>query len=425
MAPEALEREAMSLVGHHDVDGRPGFKIALQEIDGQWYCYLAGFWHSGWAVLDVTDPADPELLNWIDGPENTFTLQVQVADGLMVTSLEKPREREPTDGPSFDPAADYEEGAIVWDVETDPAAPEPVGRYHTGGEGTHRNYYAGGDYAYMAAVPDDCEGRMLEVVDLSDPSDPETVGRWWWPGQHEDDDEAADETYYLHGPAYVHGDRAYLSYGRVGMVMLNVSDPTDPTLLSRLGFGGLGSWLGAHSAIPLPDTELAVINSEAILESHPLEGEGDPLNYAFVVDVSDGGAVGFDGQRPTGPRIVSSLPLPTPEDALPYETYYGKPGRFGPHNQHHSRTGHPRHVTDDHLFMTWFNAGLRVFDISEALAPTEVGYFVPTEPDERKGGSRPATGLVSTLEDVVVDSRGYVYCTDPHQGLLVFETDLL
>ncbi|MFC7232336.1 hypothetical protein ACFQMM_14825 [Saliphagus sp. GCM10025308] len=59
MAPTAKERDAISLAGYTDLDGRPGFKMALQEVDGTWYMYVAHFWHSGWSVLDVTDPTDP------------------------------------------------------------------------------------------------------------------------------------------------------------------------------------------------------------------------------------------------------------------------------------------------------------------------------------------------------------------------------
>lgn len=425
MPPTATEREHVSFVGHHDLEGRPAFKIALQEVEGRWFCYLTGFWHSGWAVLDVTDPADPEHLRWVSGPKNTFTHQVQVADGLMVTSLEKPRRRGGVAGPRYDPADPYEEGALLWDVGSDPADPDLLGRYRTGGDGTHRNYYAGGDYAYMAAKPDDCEGRMLEVVDVSEPTNPEVVGRWWWPGQHENDPRDDEATYYFHGPAYVDGDRAFLSYGDKGMVVLDVSDPTDPERVTGLNVRDLGSWLGTHSAISVPGTDLVAMNSEAILEGSPCERDGEPMNYAFLVDVSDERAVGFDGKQATGPRIISSMPTPRPEPNQPFDSYHEKPGRFGPHNQHHYRNSDLRFRTDEYLVMTWFNAGLRVFDISEPSAPVEAGHFVAEAPDERRGDTRPESGLVSTFEDVVVDRRGYIYVTDPHHGLVVLESDLL
>ena len=426
MVNEPIEQRNVSLVGYHDLCGRPGFKIDLYEVDDRWYLYTAGFWHSGYTILDVTDPSNPTYVDFVEGPDNTLTLQSMVAEGKLITSLEKPRRgRGHVDGPKPDPSKPYEEGAYIWDIETEPTEPTLLGHYETGGDGTHRNFYDGGDYAYMATVADEYEGRHLAVVDVSDPTDPTEVSKWWWPGQGPDDSEPADETYYFHGPAYVEGDRAYLSYGSVGMVVLDVSDPTDPQFLSRLNFGDFGSWLGCHSAVPIPGTDLLVANSEAILEGTPLGDDGEPLNFTVIVDISDDSEVGFDGKNQTGPRIVSWVPVPTPEPGLAYDNYHEKPGRFGPHNQHHYRPNSERLASTDLLFMTYFNAGLRVFDVSDPLAPAEVGYYVPGDPPERIGRPRPGQGLVSTLEDVVVDTRGYIYCTDPQQGLFVFETDLL
>jgi hypothetical protein len=429
MPGDPIEQHNVDYVSSHDLDGRPAFKIAVHEADGRWFLYLASFWHSGWTVLDVTDPTEPEVVRFIEGPENTFTLQVQVADGLMLTSLEQPRVRDRVNSEEFglypyDPDGDYETGAYVWDVESDPADPELLGQYDSGGTGTHRNYYNGGDYAYMCAGPDGFDGKCLTVVDLSDPTKPEEVGRWWWPGQGPD--ETADERYYAHGPAYVRDDTIYMSYGSVGGLIFDAEDPTDPELKSRLQFGDLGSWLGTHSAIPVPDRDLMAVNTEAINEGRPFDDDGEPLNYTVVVDISDVDTdPHFEGQRHHGPRIVSWVPTPEPEANAPYDTYYERPGRFGPHNQFHYREGRPRLKTDEYLVMTYFNAGLRVFDISEPLHPTPVGHYVPENPDTRIGSPRPGAGLVSTFEDVVIDDRGYIYCTDPQQGLFVLESDLL
>jgi hypothetical protein len=69
--------------------------------------------------------------------------------------------------------------------------------------------------------------------------------------------------------------------------------------------------------------------------------------------------------------------------------------------------------------MTYFNAGLRVFDISDPLQPTEVAYFVPDDPPVRQGPK--PDKLVTQFEDVLVDHRGYVFCTDKNRGLFVIE----
>ncbi|MFB6299912.1 MAG: LVIVD repeat-containing protein [Halobacteriales archaeon] len=425
MTPDPVEARNVSLVAHASLDQRPGFKMALNEADGRLLLYLAHFWHSGWSIVDVTDPADPTLETFIEGPANTVTKNIQVDDGLMITGLERPTEGYgPIDDPR-DPAEPHEEGAYIWDVDTDPLNPQLRGHYETGGAGTHRNFYTGGEYAYMIAWPADYEKGILTVVDVSDPSQPREVGRWWAPGQGPDDEQPATAAFYGHGPAYIRDDRAYLAYGRYGPVILDVSDPTDPTMISRLAMGdGLGSVLGTHSFIPLPASDIAVVTTEAISEQSPLAG-GEPLNYTALVDISDERPFGFaDDSGSIGPKFLSTVPLPTPEEHLPYDNYYEKPGRFGPHNLHHPRAEPLRYQSNERLVMTWFNAGLRIFDIADPLAPTEIGYYVPDDPDERIG-TRPSSGLVTHFEDVVVDHRGYMYCTDPNAGLFVFESTVL
>ena len=62
------------------------------------------------------------------------------------------------------------------------------------------------------------------------------MGRWWLSEQFSTGGEASWE-FYLHGAPYVSGDRAYLSYGKAGMVILDISDVTAPVLVSRLDFG--------------------------------------------------------------------------------------------------------------------------------------------------------------------------------------------
>jgi hypothetical protein len=66
----------VDLLAYRDLDGRSGLKLALQEVDGHFFRYVAGFWHSGWSILEVTDAEHPELLRFLDGPPNTMTVQV-------------------------------------------------------------------------------------------------------------------------------------------------------------------------------------------------------------------------------------------------------------------------------------------------------------------------------------------------------------
>src|SRR2546430_4170579 len=77
-----------------------------------------------------------------------------------------------------DPNAAFEEGFLVWDVSS-PADPVRLGRYSTGGNGTHRNFYDGGRYVHCSSVPAGYDGHIYQIVDLADPSTPRAVARWW------------------------------------------------------------------------------------------------------------------------------------------------------------------------------------------------------------------------------------------------------
>src|SRR3989338_1944499 len=79
----------LELLGYHDLGGKPAFKLAMQEVNGRWYLYMGHLWHRGWSILDVTDPAAPQCAAFIPGPENSWTIQIQVAAGKMITALER------------------------------------------------------------------------------------------------------------------------------------------------------------------------------------------------------------------------------------------------------------------------------------------------------------------------------------------------
>jgi hypothetical protein len=67
--------------------------------------------------------------------------------------------------------------------------------------------------------------------------------------------------------------------------------------------------------------------------------------------------------------------------------------------------------------MTYFNAGLQVFDISDPQRPTIAGYYVPDDPPDRLGLL--PRDLVVQAEDLIVDARGYVYMTEKNSGLYI------
>ncbi|MDP9483372.1 MAG: hypothetical protein M3P84_09140 [Chloroflexota bacterium] len=388
----------MEIVGYHDLDRRPGFKMAIQEVAGRWYLYVGHLWEPGWSILDVTDPSRPGLIRFLPGPTNTWTIQVQVAGGRMITALEKI-----DTGWGEDPDAPFEEGLLIWDV-SDPADPVQLGQHKTGGNGTHRNFFDGGRFVHTASARAGFAGHIYEIVDLADPRSPQAVGRWWVPGQRlAGDEQAAPEGTSLHAP-YIVGERAYLAYGGAGLVILDIADPSSPALVSRLDFAPpFTPIIATHSAVPLVGRDLIAVNSEAIEEDC-----AEPLGFAGLVDIVDERA----------PRVVSMFPLPGPPPDAPYRNFCERGGRFGPHNLHQSQANPALLARDDLALLTWFNAGLRAYDIADPRLPREIGEFVPPDPVERRG-ILPAGRLTAQSEDVLADRRGNIFVTDKNHGVYV------
>ncbi len=288
----------LRVVGYSEVNRRPPFKLAIQEVGGRWLLYMGHLWDRGWTIMDVTKPQDPRVLNFIPGPANTWTIQMDVEEGKMITALE----RMPP-GWGGDPSKPNDEGVLIWSL-ADPIHPTLLGQYKTGGSGTHRDGYFGGNYVHLAAGMPGYSGNIYVIIDISDPAHPVEAGRWWVPGQWVAGGEKPVPGVSLHGPPYVQGNLSYVPFGAAGLVILDVSDPANIKKVGQLPFTPpfLGN-IGAHSALPLPNRNLALVNSESIREDC-----NEPLNHASVVDVSN----------PANPTLLAVMPLPVPPRGLPY-----------------------------------------------------------------------------------------------------------
>ena len=69
------------------------------------------------------------------------------------------------------------------------------------------------------------------------------------------------------------------------------------------------------------------------------------------------------------------------------------------------------------IYLTYFNAGLRVYDIKDPIQPVESGWFIPPDPTANSG-PLPKDAVAQT-EDVLVDTRGYIYITDKNWGMWI------
>jgi hypothetical protein len=91
-------------------------------------------------------------------------------------------------------------------------------------------------------------------------------------------------------------------------------------------------------------------------------------------------------------------------------------GRFGPHQFAETRDGEI--IGGSLLYIAYFNAGLRVVDISDPFQPREVGYYIPNPISPATGRGK---GFIQT-NDVDLDYRGLIYITDrAGNGLHILE----
>jgi hypothetical protein len=391
--PQGFFARNIETVGYHDLNGRPAFKLAMQEVNSRWYLYVAHLWHRGWSVLEVTDPAAPEFCTYVAGPENSWTIQIQVAEGKMIAALERI-----APGWGGIEGQSFAEGFFIFDV-SEPTQPLRLGHFQTGSTGTHRNFYDGGNLVHAAAGAPGLTGKIYRIVDISDPGNPKEVGRFSLPEQAANV-ASGSLKFSSHGPAHVEGNRAYLSYGDGGGIILDVSEMARPRTISQLAFRGITATQGIHTYLPLPRRKIALINDEAIREN------GDEnLNLAGIADIGD----------EKQPRMISLFPLPEPPPESGLKNFYEKGGRFGPHNHHHPNHQACLEDRDDIAYLTYFNAGLRVYDIRDPRQPKEIAYFVPGDPKARVG-AKPSK-LVAQSEDVIVDRRGFIYLSDKNHGI--------
>lgn len=343
-----------TVVSHSGLDGCGD---AMQVLRHGNALYVGHYGKSGMGttVLDVSDAARPRIVDQWPAPAGTHTHKVQVADGLLLVNEER-----------FQKSDEWTAGMVVYDVR-EPLAPRRIGRFAGDGDGVHRIVWTGGRYAHASFTPEGHGDRIWGVFDLSDPTTPSEAARWQL-----DEEQPAGKRYAAHH-ALLEGDTAYLGYGDAGLVALDVSDITQPRKLWRLDWEQGG---GTHTCLPLAGRGLVVVTDEQMTD-----GPHAPERSVRVVDVRE--------------RKVLSV-LPSPEGG-----FAEQPTRFGPHNLHENRDGSYR--SDELVFVTYFNAGLRVYDLHDPARPQEVASWVPDQEAPQSN-------------DLFVEESGRVWVTDRFTG---------
>jgi hypothetical protein len=291
----------------------------------------------------------------------------------------------------------FRSGLSIHDISK-PAEMREIAFLEIPGFGINRVWWPGGRYATVAAHFDGYTDHILAIVDLKDITRPEIVSRWALPGMNR----AAGETPTLpkgRRAALHHmitaGNLGYGAWRDAGFTIFDISEPAKPKLLSHINwsppFPG-----GTHTPLPLPGRQLAVIADEANAQQC-----AKGIFHTFVLDV----------RAPENPVPIATLPTPRDRD-------YCSLGTFGPHNLHENRPGSMQ--SEEIIFATYNNAGVRVFDIRDQFAPKEIAYWVPPIP-AKLIDPRPNIALDAKTADLFVTAEGLMFVSDWNAGMHVLE----
>lgn len=344
---------------------------------------------TGFAVVDASDPTDLAVLaeerdllaDREDGPLDGIH-DVKVSDTTLAVV-----------GPAN---AGSPKALLLYDV-SDPADPVRETVYET--EYPIHNCDLTPTHAYLTV---NHEGRTeVAVVDRTGDSLTE-VARWGAADANSDWNDVSSFLRACHD-VYVQDDTAYVAHWDAGTWLLDVSDPTEPRVVSHVAPYESGELTDApssegyelpgnhHYAAPNDDASLLAVNHEAWDADRGDGHDGGP-----------GGITLYDLADPANPERVSHIPSPPTPD----------PGISGTWTTSHNFGFH-----GDRLYTSWYQGGVKIFDVSDPASPEELAWW--RKPAETAfWTARKADGcfVASSFPGVPAGTRGGLYAFPDHPG---------
>jgi hypothetical protein len=293
-------------IGHGLTAGHhAGDTWAFEGVDGRDYAIIGTFNHDWAKVFDITDPSTPVLTDSVQLDARRINdVKIHPNNRLAVLTREG--------------ASTRRNGIVLLDL-TIPAHPTILSEYTESLTGGVHNVWIMGEEELVYAVHNGTSD--VRIIDIRDPRTPHEVGRW----------RLDRENRSLHD-VIVQDGYAYLSYWDDGLIMLDAGAGThggtarNPTFISQFRYPQghthtawrAGRYLFIGDEIFPPDWDA----------SQPIQARG----YIHVVDYSD----------PGNPVEVAKYEVP----------------EAGAHNFW---------VEDDVLYVGYYQAGLRVVDVSGEL----------------------------------------------------------
>jgi hypothetical protein len=388
----------MRLLAHHALQGFGGIGEGMgMQIahDGRRILWLA---HESapknFTGVDVTDPRAPKVVVQTELPHaKVRSNSLDIVGDIMVVAYQ-------TREAGLKPA-----GFDVFDIAK-PETPRLVSHFDASGphsRGVHALWFVDGEYVHLAGGAADFtpthpnDDQFYRIIDVRNPSRPVEAGRWWYPGTRQGDNAPPPQRM---APEFESGfrahntnvfperpDRAYIGYIDGGAVILNIADKARPKLVTLWRYSPPFNGF-CHTVLPLFERGLLIVSDECVRD--------DGADWPKLVRMVDA-------------RVETNLvPISTFPPA-PYNTFAHRGGRSGAHNLHENLPVAASWKSEQIIIGTFFNQGVRAYDISDPYQPREVAYFVPGAPRMSPAGA-------VQLNDVYVDERRIVYSVDRFIG---------
>lgn len=370
------------------------------------YCGNGG---KGWTIVDVTNPRNMRVV-WRQPhtatehsttDDNSQYIDIKGGDILVVK-----RNR----------------ALETWDV-SNPAAPVRLASYqpsdiHSTSAPFHGLWVhedSGRRFAFSAFRPFDFSAQIVDICDITNPSNPTSEGRWWYPGMRAGEEPL--RTWWspespANGPApapqlglaaptvmchdlTTWGNRCYAAWRDKGLIILDIADIHNPVRLGEVNWADQQP-RGGVQVPPLPGQTHSwgiVVPKDGGRVETVVSGDelGQcPFGYLHFIDV----------RNESRPREISGFRTPLNMHAnCPKD----RPGnRMGTHDVE-------RYIRGNIVWSAWEEGGFWGVDFSDIHYPRHAAYYLPPVRSDSTRGSGHA-------DDVFVMEDGTIFGSSSDAG---------
>jgi hypothetical protein len=447
--------------------------LYLGNINGAALNPLTGVMESnGTSIVDVTNVKKPKFLYHLPGPDpinGSYAAggdqMVRVCGGDTLPNSAG----NGTAGHFYMLRAHGNSGANnlshqIWDV-TDPSKPKFVSTVVGNLGNTHKSWWECDTGIAFLVAGSKADGwqqsgstQHVYIYDLKNPAKPVFIRQFGLVGQQptapvataQSCTNAPTSTCYegtTNPPSGIHGpismgqkvNRVYLPYGVGGNGVIQIvnraklvngcrtsgndsnpnasancaNSPTQEDLLfPQISYVTMNPENGGHSSMP--------VYNVPIPEEQSGWANGKPQSKNLLLVASEGTANNCFGEAPHDSWILDisaeTSPWPMATLSVPQQPgdFCGKGGRFGAHSV--TEAIFPAYYGKI-MSVSWFNAGVRVWDIRDPKSPKPVAYYIQAPNENTMASCSVIDGqsncYKATMNDYVeYDDRGYIYAAD-------------